>query len=399
LAAESGARVILLDDNPAAGGQIWRGEYSTGQSGNSQWLERLRKSRAEICCGMSAVAGIERGKLLAESGSRAQIFVYEKLILATGARELFLPFPGWTLPGVTGVGGLQALVSGGLPIKDKRVVIAGSGPLLLAVAEHLHLAGAHVVAIVEQAPWSRMMRFATRLVNTPGKLIQAAALKRKLARVPLLTNSYVLEAKGGGSISEVLIQTRSGRRNFACDYLAAGFGLVPNTELPAMMGCSLDQGFVSVDAWQCSSVPGVYCAGEPTGIGGLDKSLLEGQIAGLAATGRQSDAQQLFQKRDKQHSFARSLAECFTLREELKQLPNEETLVCRCEDVPWRAVRSCSDPRTARLHKRCGMGPCQGRVCSPALAFLLGWNQPSANPRPPVFPATMATLSASASDR
>src|SRR5271155_5573613 len=176
-ASESGARAALIDDNPAPGGQIWRRGASRGhhpQAGH--WLDRLRKSSVTVMPG-ARVFHAHNGALEAESDHSISGVLYNKLILATGARELFLPFPGWTLPNVTGAGGLQALVKSGLPIEGKRVVVAGSGPLLLAVAAYLRGRGAIVPAIVEQADGARVSRFAAALAAHPMKLGQAIRLR------------------------------------------------------------------------------------------------------------------------------------------------------------------------------------------------------------------------------
>src|SRR5579884_2628526 len=147
-AAESGGSVTVLDDNPAAGGQIWRGKPAADAM---RWLARFETSGAQLCSATQVVAPAGMRCLLAEQNGRPKRFEYDQLILATGARELLLPFPGWTLPGVTGAGGLQALVRSGLPARGKRVVLCGTGPLLLAVGAHLRELGARVEAIAEQA--------------------------------------------------------------------------------------------------------------------------------------------------------------------------------------------------------------------------------------------------------
>lgn len=175
-----------------------------------------------------------------------------------------------------------------------------------------------------------------------------------------------------------------------CDYLACGFHLVPNTELAALLGCGVEQGRVRVDDLQQTTVPDVHCAGEPTGIGGLELSLVEGQIAGHAAAGAPDAARGLFAKRKGLRRFAAGMDRAFALRPQLRSLPQADTLVCRCEDVPLGRLREHSSWRAAKLLTRCGMGPCQGRVCAPAVEFLLGWNVESV--RPPVFPVRVESL-------
>ena len=391
-AAESGKQVTVVDDNPAEGGQIWRG--GKRQASNSQaaaWFKRLKDSGAKILSGCRIVGGDARARtLLVETTDSALHLPYAELILATGARELFLPFPGWTLPNVMGVGGLQALVKAGLPVNAKRIVVAGTGPLLLAVASGLRKQGANVVAIAEQADWNRLLRFGLSLATFPEKLWQAGALKASLGSTPYLPGSWVTSAEGEEKLRRVEIRTASGTKTFDCDYLAVAYGFSPNTELAQLLGCAMQGGFVSVDSLQRTTIPGIYCAGEVTGLGGVDLSLIEGEIAGFAASGRDHLARKLFPVRERARKFAHSLNRAFALPDELRSLPDATTIVCRCEDVPLEKLRAADSWRMAKLHLRCGMGPCQGRVCGPAVEFLFGWKPESV--RPPVFPARIATL-------
>jgi len=397
-AAECGARTGIVDDNPACGGQIWRGTPEDTQNQDAhlqyagQWSERLRVADVAKLYGKRVFHQPEAGVLLAEGADDLCELRYTNLVLATGARERFLPFPGWTLPNVMGAGGLQAMVNSGLPIRGKRVVVAGTGPLLLAVAAYLRGQGAEIPVICEQASWSRLARFGAALLAYPGKIAQGLQLKKELAGIPFAANSWPLAAHGGEKVESVTI-SRSGKAEvIACDYLACGFHLVPNVELQSLLGCQMNSGCVQVDHLQKTSVPGILCAGEPTGIGGVELALVEGQIAGLASAGHAEEARELFGERRKAQRFARMLDRTFRLRPELRDLPSAETMVCRCEDVPYSRLREHHSWRAAKLHTRCGMGPCQGRVCGPAVQFLFQWNPDSV--RPPVFPARVESLAA-----
>ena len=395
-AAEAGMGVLLLDDNPYVGGQIWRGEQQHPASVDATvWRSKLHRDRIEVLCGTRVFDAPAAGSLLVETGIGFREVSYEKLILATGARERFLPFPGWTLPNVMGAGGLQAMAKAGLPIEGKRVVVAGTGPLLLAVAAYLHSHGAKVLAIAEQAMQSQLVRFASRLVASPGKLVQAFSLRRQLASVPYVTSCWPLAAHGSESLEAVTLSRNGKPWRMECDYLACGFHLVPNIEMALLLGCKIEAGFVDVDEWQQTSIANVYCAGEPTGIAGVELSIIEGQIAGYAAAGQNEKAAKHFATRRKYSAFARALDRAFQLRDELRHVP-DETLLCRCEDVTLGRVRRYHGWREAKLHTRCGMGPCQGRVCGAAASFLLGWQVESA--RPPVFPAQVAHLAAASED-
>lgn len=390
-AAESGARVALVDDTPWLGGQIWRGQQAKPAVPQAQhWLVRLRGSGVTILDRTSVIAAPRPGVLLAEHPERAREIHWRKLILATGARELFLPFPGWTLPGVVGPGGLQALVKNGWPIRGQRVVVAGSGPLLLAVADGLSQTGAQVISISEQAPFASVMKFGFGLVAHPAKLLQGARIKLRLLGVPHRHGVWPVRAEGDAQIRCVTLTDGARTWTEACDLLACGFGLVPNVELPLALGCRLNDGVVGVDRWQQTSVANVLCAGEPTGVGGADCALVEGQIAGYAASGQGTKAESLFSERATWHQFRAALADAFALRPELRSLATDETLVCRCEDVPLGRMKQFSGWRDAKLQTRCGMGACQGRVCGAAAKVILGWGMESV--RPPVLPARVASL-------
>jgi D-hydroxyproline dehydrogenase subunit alpha len=392
-AAECGARVGLVDDNFSLGGQIWRAGSTSGSSPEARkWVERVRAARITILCGLRVFDQPETGVLLAEAAEQTCELHYDKLIIATGARERFLPFPGWTLPNVMGAGGLQAMVKSGLPIQGKRVLVAGTGPLLLAVAAYLRKHGAEIAMVCEQASGSSLARFGFTLSSQPRKIAQAFQLRRELASVPIVTSTWPVAAHGNQVLESVIISRRGKAETIACNYLACGFHLVPNTELAALLGCRIERDCVCVDEFQQTTVSRVYCAGEPTGIGGVELALVEGQIAGFAARGHETDARRLFDERDKGRTFARALERAFRLRPELRGLASLDTVVCRCEDVSFARLQSHGTWRAAKLQTRCGMGPCQGRVCGPAAQFLFNWNPDSV--RPPIFPSRVESLAA-----
>ncbi|HEU4837125.1 MAG TPA: FAD/NAD(P)-binding oxidoreductase [Pyrinomonadaceae bacterium] len=393
-AAQSGLRVTVVDDNPAAGGQIWRGGPPEAQA----WFERIRSVDVQVINGARVFQQLRPGTLLAETNSGVCELNYSSVVLATGARERFLPFPGWTLPNVMGAGGLQALVKTGLPIEGKRVVVAGSGPLLLAVAAYLRRHGAGVVLVAEQASVSQLARFGIGLLRHRKKLLEGWELKKDFSRkgataqskTEYLSSCWVSEAHGTEKLEGVTLMRGAKRWCVACDYLACGFHLVPNVELAELLGCSIESGSVKVDAFQQTTVANVYSAGETTGIGGLELSLVEGEIAGLAAAGKHNAARELFPVRAEQRKFADLLNRTFALRGELKVLSTPQTIVCRCEDVTFERLQRYTSWRAAKLQTRCGMGPCQGRVCGGAVEFLFGWRAESV--RPPVLPVKIESL-------
>ena len=397
-AAESGSSVCLLDDNSAHGGQIWKGLRSqTARShphGRSfqDWTLRLQRTNCEVRNGWRAIDAPCRGLLRLERDGESKDIGFGRLILATGARERFLPFPGWTLPGVLGAGGLQALVKSGLDAKGKRVLLAGTGPLLLAVAAGLAKSGGRIVGVYEQAQLARLAAFGLSLLDMPAKLAEGIRYRLRVSYAPYRTGCWVVRADGQNRLEQVTVTDGHRQWTLACDWLGCGFHLVPNLELPRLLNCRTKGGYVSVDGQQQSSVPRVACVGELTGIGGVEKALVEGQIAGLVAAGRHEQARDLESRRDKLKRFATGMDRAFALRPELRSLADAKTLFCRCEDVTHNALADCGSWREAKLQTRCGMGSCQGRICGTAAEFLFGWEHSGI--RPPLFPARVSTLAA-----
>ena len=314
-ARKAGKSTVLIDDNPQPGGQIWRGDPG------------VKVPEGVTFLGQTRVFDIEPGftiHTIPHGAIRAS-----RIVLATGSRELFLPFPGWTSPGVFGAGGLQALVKSGLAVSGKRVLVAGSGPLLLAVAATLRKNGARIAGIAEQAPFARIFPF---LLRNPVKLPQAILLRTQLLGVPYWTGTWVTRFANGRA-------TLSSGRSVDIDYLACGFGLVPNTELAELLG----------------GVEGVSSVREPS-----------------------------------DRAFVQDMETAFRLDPRLYDLAEAGTIVCRCEDVTRGALEPYREWRHAKLQTRCGMGPCQGRICGPIVSHLFGWTADSV--RTPVVPVPASEL-------
>ena len=391
-ASASGHPVLLIDENPSPGGQVWRGGPARWGDGRADrlWSQLRARTHLEFFGGARAVARAGERALLVESAGGARVVAWEQIIVCSGARELLLPFPGWTLPGVTGAGGLQALVKGGMPVAGKRVVVAGSGPLLLAVAATLRQQGAQIAAIVEHRRTADLARFAGRLALAHReKLLQSLRLAAALRGVPYLRGAVVTEALGHGRLERVVIDHGGKSDDLACDFLACGFGLTASLETAGLFGCATGHGRVLVDDRQRTSAAGVWAAGESTGIGGVDKALAEGRIAGLAAVGEAPSAADL-SARSQARAFAALLAQAFAPSPALKALCSASTIVCRCEDVRAGDLARHAGWREAKLQTRLGMGPCQGRVCGAACGFLYGWEAPGQ--RQPVFPVDAGAL-------
>ena len=399
VAAAAGLDTLLLDAAPQPGGQIWRARQGIAAAPAAQALAGVTLAGARVLAGTRVVMALPGRELLLDGPQGAQRLRWERLILATGARERLLPLPGWTLPGVFGAGGLQALVKGGWPIRGRRVLVAGTGPLLLAAAATLRREGAQLQGIVEEAGPAALARFAGTLLRHPRKALQAVRLGASLAGVPLMRGWRVVQVEGDGRVERVVLAGEGGRtRTIACDALAAGWGLVPQTELGQALGCSLVERFgdpaLAVDAGQRSSVAGVLAVGECTGVAGARAAWLQGEIAGRTVAvdlGASPDGDAALAARlQREHDFAAAVAATFPMPRGWSARLRDDTLVCRCEDVPWSALRDQPDLRSAKLATRCGMGHCQGRLCHDTLASVMHWQRLPA--RPPLSPAPLGTL-------
>ncbi|MFI6876786.1 FAD-dependent oxidoreductase [Streptomyces sp. NPDC050400] len=441
-AARQGLTVTLVDAAPQAGGQFhrqpaeglgarraralhhrWRTwerlrdglarHVATGRithlTDHHVWYVEREKGTDPDPCGTFVVHAL-RGPAQEEPATvRA-----DGLVIATGGYETVLPFPGWTLPGVITAGGAQAMLKGGLVLPGRTAVVAGTGPLLTPVAAGLAAAGARVAALVEAAGARGVARSAPALAAHPGKLAEGARYAAELLRhrVPVRSRHTVVAAHGTDRLDAVTVaaldpdgRVRTGTRHrVPCDTLAVGHGMLPHTELAETLGCAVDGGRVRVDDEQRTDVPGVWAAGETTGIGGADLALAEGRIAGLSAAARlnsltpdRSSWRSAAAARSRLRRFASAVDAVYRPPAHWTDQVTDDTVVCRCEEVPAADVRAAvgelgaGDLRTVKLLTRAGMGWCQGRMCGPAVAGLLGCELPVSR-RPFARPVPLGVL-------
>jgi thioredoxin reductase len=405
-AAEAGASVALVDAGPGPGGQYWRdAERESGAAlhhDRRRFLELLSRTRAGSVVVMSrhtvqTVAADGDGWMARcvlgsepRADGRAVTVRGRRLVLATGAYDRQLPFPGWDLPGVLAAGGVQALLKQHGVAAGHHAVVAGTGPFLLPVADGLLRSGVPVAAIVEASSPTGFARHPRAVLGARTKLGEATGYLTRLTRTrtPYRRRSIVVRAIGTDRIEavEVARLDRAGRRvpgatsTVACDLLAVGWGFTPQLELHLQLGCATVRGddgslVVEVDEDGRTSVPRVWAAGESTGIGGAELAVAEGEIAGRSAAGVEVP-DRLHRQRTALRRFAAALHAVHPVPAALLDGLPDDTVLCRCEEVPAGAVRDAvrewgaTDARTVKLLTRTGMGWCQGRVCGSATALL-----------------------------
>ncbi|HZM74902.1 MAG TPA: NAD(P)/FAD-dependent oxidoreductase [Candidatus Limnocylindrales bacterium] len=358
-ASEAGRSVLLLDAADRPGGQFWRHRLGSPPAALQRLLKRLR--RVNYRPG-SPVWWVEPGFGVY---TPAASFTGDRLVLATGAYDRVIPFPGWDLPGVVTAGGAQALLKGQGVAVGRRVVVAGAGPFLLPVAVGLARAGVAVLGVFEAGRPHRYLRHTSAVPKGFEALGYGVSLLRH--RIPYHTGKVVTAAHGTDRLEAVTVAGRT----IECDALAVGYGFTPQIELAVALGCetTLDSdGSLVVSR----SVPDLFVAGEITGVGGAVLAVVEGTLAGLAAADRPAP-NRLLRKQESLRRFASAM----TAIHPVPQLDfPDDVVVCRCEGVTAGAIRAAVaesgaiDTRGVKLMARPGMGWCQGRVCGFATARL-----------------------------
>ena len=436
--ARAGLAICLLDEQPRPGGQLLRrarGRFGSAglESTRRRGLRLLERSVAGAL-GQDPdrrVVGIFGGReiLAADGGEHLARLCPRAVLIATGARERYLPFAGWTLPGVMGAGAAQILVKSHGVLPARRLVVAGAGPLLYAAAAETAAAGGRVVAVLDQAGPAQQWPLALALCRAPTKMLQGAGyLVRLLVSGSRVRGRWRVAAAQGGRCLERVValptdasgRALSGRRIvIPADGLAIGWGLAPNLELAMQAGCRTqyhpDRGgwVVDTDDRLQTSVPGIFAAGEVTGIGGGAKAMVEGELAALGlleylglrgGTGGAARRRRLIRRRRGELAFSRALAAATRVPPAALADLSDDTIICRCEDVTMgeirRAVLTGADsPVALKRALRLGMGICQGRTCGPIVADLLAAmtrrpcaDLPPAGARAPVKPVRLGDL-------
>jgi hydrogen cyanide synthase HcnB len=439
-AARAGLRCLVVDEAPTLGGQIYRQPPREFPIRDPRRLgrdhrrgERLRAElarfadRVEVRTGTSVLDVMDGRKVVCSSPDAGTAWLTaDRLVLATGAYDRPVPFPGWTLPGVLTAGGAQALVKTMRVRPGDRALVAGTGPLLPVVAGQLHHAGVRVVGVLEAGRSAFTVDALRRSWRLPGLLADGCRYRLGLARarIPVRYHHTVFAAHGDREVTGVTYgpvdahwrPDRERQRRVEVDLLVTGFGFVPNAELCELAGCRLGYrprlgGWVPVrDATMQTTVPGVFAAGDGAGIAGALVAVEEGRIAGItvaeqagaltapeAARWRQPSVQRL-----RALAGVRELLDDISYpRPGLVELATDATVLCRCEEVTRAevgaaVVAGARDLQAVKLFTRLGMGACQGRNCAPSTAAVLcGTALPDAgriNPRPPVKPVTLGAL-------
>lgn len=406
LLAEHGERPVLIDEAARPGGQIWRQPSAPVAPDHRRLLGRAGAAAfARAHAAFAAIAGrldhrprhlawaVQQGEVFLADETRVSTVRAEALLLATGATDRLLPVPGWTLPGVFALGGAQALLKDQGAAIGRRVVFAGASPLLYLVARQYRAMGLEVAAVLDSTRLrEKRAAFGELAASAPGLLARGIGHMAALgsAGVPIHHGVTALAIEGERRAEGVRFTDARGRvRHLACDAVALGFGLRPETQLAELAGASLrfDPDFrlwlprLDPDG---RAAPGLYAAGDGSMIGGAEAAELSGRLAAwavLADRGRrvpQAEVLGLRRRLVRLYRFQRALARAFAWPAAWLATTPEATQLCRCEAVTLGALRAmlarplgpCEINRAKAL-SRCGMGNCQARLCAPAMAEVI----------------------------
>ncbi len=430
VAAAAGLSTVVLDENPGVGGQVWRAATTTPVQdrrvlGEDYWkgqevVRAFEASGAKHAAG-AAVWSLSREREIGVSfGGGARMLEARRVIIATGALERPFPIPGWTLPGVMSIGGAQTLLKASGLFPGGRVVLAGAGPLLWLYAHQLLQAGGQVHAILDTsdgAAWRQAFKHALPFVTSPYlvKGMKLMASVRRRARV--LTGITSLAADGRDKVETVIFRRGSeGGQRMAADVLLLHQGVVPNINLAMAAGVEhrwddRQLCFAPVlDTYGGTSIEGVAIAGDGAGIAGAEAAVERGRLAGIAAVralngeaGKLPD-EAASQKTLAKYAGARAFLDTLYRPAQAFRVPAGDTIVCRCEEVTAQQVVDnvrigCTGPNQLKSFLRCGMGPCQGRMCGLTVTELIAETR-GVTPaevgyyrlRPPVKPIALAEL-------
>jgi len=427
LAARAGVSTVLFDENPGVGGQIYRAIATTPVAdrsilGEDYWagaaLASEAKASGALIVNGATVWSLDPQKIVGVSiAGKARMIEAKRVIIATGSQERPFPIPGWTLPGVMTAGGAQtALKAQGL-VPSGRTVMAGNGPLLWLLAAQTLRAGGRIDAILDTTPWRNWLQALVHLPDfalSPYFAKGLALLREVKAKVPVHRVDRV-EAVGKEKLGEVVFASGGRERRLPADLLLLHQGVVPNVNLANAAGAAhvwndRQLCFVPVlDADFGSSVPGIAVAGDGAGIAGGTAAAERGRIAAIAAVRALRadttlpDTQAIRQKLQREE-MGRAFLDWLNRPAESFRQPEGETLACRCEEVTAQQVRDmarigCEGPNQMKAFLRCGMGPCQGRLCGLTVTELIAAERKMTPAevgyyrlRPPVKPITLAEL-------
>lgn len=407
-----GLSVTLIDEAPLPGGQVWRALPQALKSGATDSSpdrvdgDDLRKALGDSDVdwrGDRRVWSVMRDpqgfRIDALGPSGGETIHARSLIVASGTHERTVPFPGWTLPGVTGLAAATILLKSQHVLPGQRVVVAGAGPLLAAVAAGILKAGGEVAAVVDQNGALDWLGASGAMLSRPALAARGAGWVRRIvgARTPVYRRHCVVAAHGETELASVTIAPvgangaprPEGRKDLTADSLVIGNGLVPGTEITRLLRADhrFDRdlgGWCPVlDGGGRTTIEGLYVAGDGGGVLGVDAAKAGGKRVAEAVV---EDAKPQTARSERRPSsrrrpqFGTAMAHLARLRPAHVASIPAETVICRCEDVTRREIDCAIDEGADEVNQikhftRCGMGPCQGRFCGDIVAEVLALRQ------------------------
>ncbi len=436
--SEYNLKIAIVDENHFPGGQYLRKLPENFKSNLIKHTTKTKKSGLKLIKELqtkeiafyqnSTVIGVyDENRVFFEKEGKSELIQGKTLIMATGAREKYLPFKGWTLPGVISAGALQVFLKSNGVLPSDKILIAGTGPFLYAVAYETLVAGGKVLGIYELNGFLKQLPFGLGLMRVPSKIFEALVYMEEILRrwTKIKYGWEIVKAEGDGKLERVILAktdskgeiVKGSEKTVETNVLAVGFGFIPNIELLNMIGGEteykkeLGGWIIKVNDELETSIETVFSAGETTGIGGAEKSLIEGKLSAYSVLKKLNKidnniyvgkTSKLKKKRENYLKYASYLNSVFSINDNLYKSIDKDTIICRCEDVSFKEIKEAYNAgfdslNSLKVFTRSGMGNCQGRTCGPIITEIIKAHNNGKIPeqfkiRKPAKPVSLSSL-------
>jgi len=441
-ASENGVGVVLIDERDSLGGQIFKqlgpgfkvtnpNELQVPPHIGQALISKTEQSKITFFLKTTVLSIEDNDLMVASDSDHVSRITFRKLLIATGAYDRPVAFPGWTLPGVITAGSAQTLVKTQRVLPGSKIIFAGSGPVALAFPAQLAKLGANIVSVLEAGPAPTPINVVKLLSASLGNwdlIVDAMKYRSMLVRkrIPVRYRSIIVEAHGTSRVEAVTIakvdrnwRIKQGtQQRIEVDTLCLGYGFLPSSELLRLVGCEFEYEeskggqVIKSDQWGHTTVPNVYAVGDGSGVEGSYIAISRGNLVGISVSKELShigmdqaniQAKKFHSETRRRRAFQRALRSMFDVKVGIFELADDQTIICRCEIIRKReidlVISSTSDLSVVKAITRAGMGSCQGRNCQRQISAMVALRHgidiakvPQGTPRFPVKPVALGLI-------
>jgi NADPH-dependent 2,4-dienoyl-CoA reductase/sulfur reductase-like enzyme len=441
-ASENGVSVVIIDERVSLGGQIFKQLGPGFKVANpsrlrvpprlgQELISKTEQSNIAFFLNTTVLSMENNDLMVVGEGNKVFTLTFRKLLIATGAYDRPVAFPGWTLPGVITAGAAQTLVKTQRVLPGSKIIFAGSGPVALAFPAQLAKLGANILAVLESGPAPTPINVVKLLSASAGNwnLIVDAMKYRSILlrkRIRVRYKSIIVEAHGTTRVEAVTVakvdrdwRIKPGtQQRIEIDTLCLGYGFIPSSELLRLVGCEFEYeeskgGYVvKTDKWGHTSIPNIYAVGDGSGVEGSYIAISRGNLVGISVSNELGHidmdhanmrARKFHSETKRRRAFQKALRSMFDVKVGIFELADDQTIICRCEIVRKKeidqVIDATSDLSVVKAFTRAGMGSCQGRNCQRQISAMIASRHgidiskvPQGTPRFPVKPVPLGSI-------